>query len=431
MKIAFYTLGCKVNQYDSRALEELFRRQGYETVSFKDKADVYVINTCTVTGQSAGKSRRAVRRAVKANPGAVVAVVGCYAQVTPEEIEAIPGVDIIVGTRARSALPRLVAETRAKKARINTVVLRDIPDKEFEELPWPEETGRVRAFLKIQEGCRDYCSYCIVPYARGKLKSMPPERVLKFTADIAQKGYKEMVLTGTHLGAYGKDLDSSLNLARLLDKIAQGPCPERIRLSSLEPVDVTRELLTAFRALPVLCHHLHIPLQSGSDFVLKKMKRPYSLKEFSALVNGIRKIDPDMALSTDIITGFPGEQDSHFRETCAYIQEIGFSRLHVFKYSPRKGTPAADYPDQIPGDVKEERSRRLRLLGDKLAAAYAAGFVGRKLLVLVEKPLSAGGMEGLTEQYLRVDLKADALKPGEIVPATIVGSRDSRLFGKL
>ncbi|HHX77592.1 MAG TPA: tRNA (N(6)-L-threonylcarbamoyladenosine(37)-C(2))-methylthiotransferase MtaB [Firmicutes bacterium] len=431
MKVAFYTLGCKVNQYDSRALEELFRREGYETVSFKDKADVYVINTCTVTGQSAGKSRRAVRRAVGANPDAVVAVVGCYSQVAPEEIAAIPGVDIIVGTRERSVLPQLVAAARAKKAMINTVAPGDKPDEEFEELPWPEEAGRVRAFLKIQEGCRDYCSYCIVPYARGKLKSMPPARVLKYTAAIAQKGYKEMVLTGTHLGAYGKDLSPSYNLARLLDEIARNPCPERIRLSSLEPVDVTGELLAAFETLPVLCHHLHIPLQSGSDFILKKMKRPYSLKEFSSLVDSIRQIDPDMALSTDIIAGFPGEQDSHFRETCAYIEATGFSRLHVFKYSPRKGTPAAGYPGQVPGDVKEERSRYLRFLGDKLAAAYAARFVGRKLSVLVEKTLPAGGMEGLTEQYLRANLETAALKPGMIVPATIVASKGSRLFGKL
>lgn len=431
MKVAFYTLGCKVNQYDSRALEELFRREGYDSVSFKDKADVYVINTCTVTGQSAGKSRRAVRRAVGTNPDAIVAVVGCYSQVAPEEIAAIPGVDIIVGTRGRSVLPQLVAAARAKKAKINTVAPGDKPDEEFEELPWPEEAGRVRAFLKIQEGCRDYCSYCIVPYARGKLKSMPPARVLKYTAAIAQKGYQEMVLTGTHLGAYGKDLNPSYNLARLLHEIAQGPCPERIRLSSLEPVDVTGELLAAFETLPVLCRHLHIPLQSGSDFILKKMKRPYSLKEFSSLVDSIRKIDPDTALSTDIIVGFPGEQDSHFEETCAYIEAIGFSRLHVFKYSPRKGTQASGYSGQVPGEVKEERSRYLRLLGDKLAAAYAARFVGRKLSVLVEKTLPAGGMEGLTEQYLRVNLESAALKPGIIVPATIVESRDSRLLGKL
>ncbi len=430
-KAAFYTLGCKVNQCETAALENIFRQAGYQIIGFNERAAVYVINTCTVTNLSDRKSRQAIRRAVRQNPAAVVVVAGCYAQVSPQEVDAIPGVDIIVGTRNRADLPRLVEEVAQKAVKINLVRAKIREKETFEDFPWPEETGRTRAFLKIQEGCEEYCSYCIVPFARGKQRSQNLEKVIKNVAEITAKGYRELVLTGTNLGTYGRDLVPPTNLAQLLAALRENPHPKRVRLSSLEPVAITAELIQAWADSDFLCRHLHIPLQSAANDILQAMRRPYRQEEFRKIVNRLREVDSDMSISTDIITGFPGESEEHFRETLLFVEEMAFSRLHVFKYSPRKRTPAAAFTLQIDPSVKEKRSLILRRLGENLSFAYAKKFIGRKMLVLLEKTAARETMEGLTEHYLRVRLKAPSSLRGDIVPVLITSFSEGILWGEL
>ncbi len=429
MQAAFYTLGCKVNQYESEALKDIFRQAGYSIVPFSEPADVYVINSCTVTNLSDSKSRQAARRAARQNPGAVVAMIGCYAQVAPQEVEKIPDVDIIVGTDQRGQLPRLVEQARQGQ-RINLVRPKEAQEA-FEGFSWPEQAGRVRAFLKIQEGCQEYCAYCIIPYARGHLRSQNPEKVLKDIAAIHAKGYPELILTGTHLGAWGRDLSPPQKLSDLLDQIRRNPAPARIRLSSLEPVDVDDSLLESLKDMTALCRHLHIPLQSGCDTILKAMERPYDTEYFRQLVKRLRSIDPDMAISTDIIVGFPGEEDAHFQETLSFVREMAFSRLHVFKFSPRKGTKAASFPYRIPPERTAQRAEMLRERGDALAAEYAGRFLHRPVTVLLEKSLPDGTMEGLTEHYLRVRVQASAKNPAETVSVHVTGQSKALLFGEV
>lgn len=428
-KAAFYTLGCKVNQYESEALKDLFRQEGYRVVPFAEKADVYVINSCTVTHLSDGKSRQAVRRAARQNPEAVVAVIGCYPQVAPEEAAEIPGVDILLGTGNRRELPALVEKAR-RGHKLNLVREKGAGEA-FEDLPWPGEAGRTRAFLKIQEGCQEYCTYCIIPHARGSLRSQEPGEVLNRVAAIRDKGYGELVLTGTHLGAWGRDLVPPRTLSSLLYQIQEEGAPGRVRLSSLEPVDVDEGLLRALKDIPRICRHLHIPLQSGSDEILQAMARPYRQEDFRRLAAGLRDLDPRMALSTDIIVGFPGEEDRHFQETLSFVREMAFSRLHVFKFSPRRGTEAAGLPGRVPPRVMGERAEILRALGKELAQEYAEKFLHTTLDVLLEKPLPGGNMEGLTEHYLRARLKGDSALKSRMVPVFITGAREGLLYGEL
>lgn len=429
MKAAFYTLGCKVNQYESESLKDLFRRRGYRVVPFSEKADVYVVNSCTVTHTSDAKSRQAVRRAVRQNPEAVVAVIGCYPQVAPEEAAAIPGVDILLGTDRRLELPALVDEARLGK-KINLVREKE-EGEAFEDLPWPMELGRARAFLKIQEGCQEYCAYCIIPHARGKLRSQDPEEALQRVQTIREKGYRELVLTGTHLGAWGRDLQPPRSLGSLLLEMAERGAPERVRLSSLEPMDVEEGLLRALAELPFLCRHLHIPIQSGSDEILRAMGRPYGRDDFRRLAAGLRELDPRMALSTDVIVGFPGEGEGHFQDTLSFVREMAFSRLHVFKFSPRRGTRAAELPDRVPAGAAAERAARLSALGEELARKYAQSFVGETLGVLVEKILPGGYLEGLTEHYLRVRFPGDPALRSKIVPVLVTASGKGFLSGEM
>lgn len=428
MKAAFHTLGCKVNQYESEALKGIFRQAGYSIVPFSEKADVYIINTCTVTHLSDSKSRQAARRAARQNPAAMVVMMGCYAQVAPEEVEKIPEVDVIVGTDRRRELPRLIEKARQGQ-RINMVRLKEAGEA-FENFPWPEQAGRIRAFLKIQEGCQEFCTYCIIPYARGDLRSQDPEGVLKDIAAIHAKGYPELVLTGTHLGAWGRDLHPPQRLSQLLYQIPQNAAPARIRLSSLEPVDVDESLIQAFRDLPSLCRHLHIPLQSGSDAILSAMGRPYNTAGYGRLVERLRSLDPLIALSTDIIVGFPGEEEGHFQETLSFVREMAFSRLHVFKFSPRQGTRAASFSPRIPPGVIARRAETLRELGEGLAAEYASRFLHRQVKVLLEKSLPEGMMEGLTEHYLRVQIKGLFALPSETASVYLTGQSGSLLFGE-
>lgn len=413
--VAIATLGCKVNQYESSSLAEMFRARGYQVVDFKDKADVYVINTCTVTNMGDRKSRQLIRRAAKANPGGLVVVTGCYSQVSPGEVLEIPGVDLVTGTGDRSRIVDMV-EKLEKGRKVSAVrERRDLT--EYEELPAVASTGRVRAFLKIQEGCDNFCSYCIVPYARGPLKSRDPKRVLEEARQLAAAGYREIVLTGIHTGAYGKDKVDGLNLAALLGKLAEAPGLKRIRLSSVEPMDITGDLISVLAQGPPFCPHLHIPLQSGDDSILAAMRRGYSADDFRKLVAAIREKISDVSLTTDVIVGFPGERAVHFKNTYNLVKELKFTALHTFKYSPRKGTPAAEFPGQVPPEVKEERSRRLSDLGKELFARYASRYLGRTVEVLVEEGLAGcpGMMQGHTADYLLAAFPGEPGLRGEFV----------------
>ncbi len=416
-KVAIATLGCKVNQYDSAALASLFSRRGYQVVDFAEPADIYIINTCTVTHIGDRKSRQLIRRAAKNNPDALIVVTGCYAQVSPEEVAAVPGVDLVLGTREKGRIVDLIESAGGRNG--PRVAVQDAcAAKEFEELPAPALGERVRAFLKIQEGCSNYCTYCIVPYARGPLKSRRPENILAEARCLIAAGYKEIVVTGIQTGAYGRDLPEEIDLARLLVSLVKLPGLVRLRLSSVEPLDFTPSLIAVVAAQEKICRHLHIPLQSADNTVLQKMNRHYTAEYFRELIATIRRNIPEVAITTDVLVGFPGETEEQFASTYLFVQEMAFSRLHVFKYSPRKGTPAAKMPNQVPAPVKEERSRRMIALGEALAGAFAARFLGRQVEVLAEEPSREfpGCYEGLTGHYLRVafpaalDLRAELVK---------------------
>ena len=431
-RVAFTTLGCKVNQYESAALEELFRRRGYEVVDYNQPADVYIINTCTVTHLGDRKSRQLIRRASRINPEAVVAVTGCYAQTAPDEVLGIEGVDLVIGAGNRAGIVDLVEGT--VKGR-QTVAVRDISeDREFEELPGETNQGRVRAFLKIQEGCQNFCSYCIVPYARGPMRSRTPENVLAGAAELLTRGFREIVLTGIHTGAYGREPGGSMGLAELLEKLAVLPGLLRLRLSSLEPHDVTPKVLELLSSGPPFCRHLHIPLQSGDDEILKSMRRTYDTSYFRRLTARVREKIPDCGITTDVMVGFPGETDRHFNNTLGFISEMQFSGLHVFKYSPRRGTPAADFPDQVPPAAKEARSRRLIALGREMAGRFAATYLGQTVDVLAEQfsPADNGGqLEGLTDNYLRVAFAGPPEVLGEQIRVQITEIGDTVLNARI
>lgn len=415
-RVAVYTLGCKVNQYESASLAGLFQERGYQVVDFADEADVYIINTCTVTHLGDRKSRQLIRRAAKANPDAVVAVTGCYAQVSPGEIVVIPGVDLVVGTRDRAKLVDLVENAVKGHPPVNAVSEYEDGD-EFEEFSVQPVQGRVRAFLKIQEGCSNFCTYCIVPYARGPLRSRDPGRVIDAARKLVASGYKEIVLTGIHTGAYGRDLDNDVTLSGILISLLGIPGLQRLRLSSIEPHDITIELVEIMSGSEIFCRHLHVPLQSGSDEVLRMMGRRYTSWEYLRLVDVLKENIPGLGLTTDVMVGFPGESEEYFRSTLKLVQNIGFSGLHVFKYSPRRGTPAAGYGQQVEPALKDERSRKLIQLGRKLTAQFARSHLGQDLGVLVEQQVqdASGLFEGHTDNYIRVEFPGHEGLVGQIV----------------
>ncbi|MGE5582252.1 MAG: tRNA (N(6)-L-threonylcarbamoyladenosine(37)-C(2))-methylthiotransferase MtaB [Bacillota bacterium] len=408
MKVAFHTLGCKVNQNDTQGLASLFQEEGHTVVPFDEQADVLVVNTCAVTRVGEQKSRQIIRKAIDLNPEAVIVVTGCYAQTAPGEIAGIPGVSLVIGMADRSNIVKLVTEYKEKRLRQVSVKVAAIEDlRGWTELPVgssEEHERTTRAMLKVEEGCEEFCSYCIVPYARGKVRSMPPEQVLKEFTTLVEKGFREIVLTGIHLGQYGRDL--GVDLHDLLERILKLNKDCRIRLGSLEPVDLKNDLLDTIINNPQICQHLHIPLQSGSDRILKLMNRNYSLSFFANLINKIRAQNPLVAVGTDLIVGFPGESEEDFSATCNFIKEQAFSRIHVFRYSPRQGTPAAGFPGRIPKAVQEERSRLVQKIAADLAAGYARKFLHKSVEVLFEEQLGTC-WSGLSGEYLRVLVAAE------------------------
>jgi threonylcarbamoyladenosine tRNA methylthiotransferase MtaB len=423
---AYYTLGCKVNQTDTAALQHLMEESGYQTVPFEEEADVYVINTCTVTHLSDRKSRQMIRRARRKNAEAVIVVTGCYAQVAAEDVMTLPEVDLVIGTHARNRLPELIEQ--AKTGRLNCVA--PLEEKAaFDNLGVGYTHERTRAFLKVQEGCRQFCSYCIVPYARGPLYSRPLAETVREAEKLVAQGFRELVLTGVHLGSYGVDLPDDFRLSDLLRELAAVPGLERIRISSLEPTEVTADLIEVMLDNPNVCHHLHIPLQSGDDYILQRMNRKYTAAEYLRLVERLRGQIPDLALTTDVMVGFPGETAEHFNNTRQVVRTAAFSRLHVFKYSPRRGTPAAKYPGQVPPPVKNQRSRLLTELGQELAANYHRSFLGQEVNVLFEEVVGSQQAAGLTEHYVRVTAAGSEQLLGSIAAVEITGLTEDGLFG--
>lgn len=426
MKVAIHTLGCKVNTYESQAMLRLFEQRGYEEVSFKEQADVYVVNTCTVTNTGDSKSRQMIRKAIRKNPKAVICVVGCYAQVAPEEIEAIDGVSVILGTQFRHEIVDLVEQYRQNGQRI--VKVRDVMKlRTFEDLNI-DHFSNTRAFLKIQDGCNNFCSYCIIPYARGRVRSRSPESVLNQAKELVQQGYYEIVLTGIHTAGYGEDLDH-YDFYDLLVDLTKIEGLKRLRISSIETSQIPEKMIDLIASSQVIVDHLHVPLQSGCDETLKRMNRKYNCQSYYDKMQLIRAKIPDIVFTTDVIVGFPGESEEEFEKTYDFIKKVGFTQLHVFPYSPRKGTPAAKMKDQIDEKVKHERVNRLIALSHELHDTYAKSQIGKVLRVLFEKA-EDGYYVGHGDNYLLVKVKSDDCLIGQI-KNVIIDSYDDVLTGRV
>lgn len=448
-KAAICTLGCKVNQYESDSVCTMLKDVGYEIVSFDDYADVYIINTCTVTSLSDKKSRQMIRRAVKMNPQAVVAAMGCYVQMSYDEAAAIDGVDILVGTSGKNNMVELIEECMLKKINDSNVNEKKITNDVSEEISQQYEymhtvlsSERTRAFIKIQDGCNQFCSYCIIPYARGRIRSRDLDDVLKEVNKLAQLGYKEIVLTGIHIASYGMEPGGKGKyLIDVLEAVNAVDGIERVRLGSLEVGIVTDEFVNRLAKLEKFCPQFHLSLQSGSDSVLKRMNRKYTSEQYAKAVEMLREDIPGATFTTDIIVGFPGETDAFFAETMAFAKKIGFMKIHVFPYSPRKGTVAAGYKDFVKPEVKSERAAALGKLSDELQFEHMSGLVGSKVDVLIERRIDVGGccrdetivFEGHTKSFEKVLVEADNvtddiagsisgefLEVGQTVSATIL-----------
>ena len=425
-RVTFHTLGCKVNQYETEAMIELFKNKGYKIVSEEDFADIYVINTCTVTNMSDRKSRQFIRKAKKINPECLVAVVGCYSQVSPEEVENIEGVDVIIGTNNRNMIVELCEESRNTGERINKVVQSN-QLKSFEEIKINTIESKTRAYLKVQDGCNQYCSYCIIPYARGPIKSREYIEIENEVKKLAENGFKEIVLTGIHIASYGKDL-ADIDLKKLIYKLSFIDGIKRIRLSSIEPSIIDEEFMKISLNTKKVCDHFHLSLQSGSDTVLSRMNRKYNTKEYYEKVNLIRKYFPYAGITTDVIVGFPGETDEEFKETVDFVQKIGFSKIHVFKFSPRKGTKAYSMKDQIPSKIKEERSKVLIEVSDNMMYDYHKKLIGKQADVLFESKYLEDFYEGYTTNYIRVIKQFETDMVGQIKRVTLKEILDDKIL---
>ncbi len=409
--VALTTLGCKVNQFETETMEGLFKQRGYEIVPFGERADVYVINTCSVTSLGDRKSRQMIRRAKRQNESAIIAVTGCYAQVSPDEVKSIEGVRIVLGTKERTRIVDYVEQAAREDGLLDGVS--DVMGAgEFEDIPLFGVPTRTRAFLKIEDGCQNFCSYCIIPYARGPVKSRQLPHIRREAEKLAAAGFKEIVLTGIHLGAYGKDLPGHVTLADACREVLSVPGFKRLRLGSLESIELSPDLFSLIREEERFCAHLHLPMQAGSDAVLKAMNRHYDTAEFGRLIQDVERELPGVAVSTDVIVGFPGETEELFRESLDFVERMNFSRMHVFPYSRRKGTPAAAMAGQVPEHVKKERVHRMQALADRKAEEFHRSFLGKKMRVLFETE-QEGITDGLTDNYIRV-YTGDAVKTEEI-----------------
>ena len=426
MKAAFYTLGCKVNTYETEVNIELFKNNGYEIVPFNEKADVYVINTCSVTNQSDVKSRKIIREATKRNKNAIVVVMGCYSQIKYLEAASIPGVSIVIGTNNKSKIIDLINEYKKDKKQIVRVF--DLKDIKFEDMNLGKYENHTRAFVKIQDGCNNYCSYCIIPYSRGNVRSKEKNLVIKEVSTLAHNGYKEVVLTGIHTGHYGLDLHE-YDFSDLLMELEKIEGLERIRISSVEIKELNDKFMNTLKNSKKIVNHIHIPLQSGSDTILKAMNRRYLMDEFYKKIEEIRSIRPNIAITTDVIVGFPGETDELFDETVDSIMKIGFAELHVFPYSRREGTPAASMTNQVDGNIKKERVRKLISLSEMLKNKYYSNLIGTTEELLVEKYID-GYLVGHLSNYGLCKVKSDKEVLNEILKVELLSYENDCFIGE-
>lgn len=414
--VAFHTLGCKVNHYETEGIWNMFKAEGFERVDFDKIADIYVVNTCTVTNTGDKKSRQVIRRAVRKNPEAVVCVTGCYAQTSPGEVMEIPGVDVVVGTQNRKNMIKLIEEHELSRQPVNGVQ-NIMKNRTFEEMDVPVFSDRTRASLKIQEGCNNFCTFCIIPWSRGLLRSRDPENVLEQAQKLVDAGYKEIVLTGIHTAGYGEDMQD-YNFAKLLRELETKVVGlKRIRISSIEASQITDEVIQVLDESEKIVRHLHIPLQSGSNTVLARMRRKYSADYYKEKIDKIKQALPGLAITSDIIVGFPGETEDEFLETYKFVQDIGYAELHVFPYSRRTGTPAARMDDQVPNEIKDARVERMIALSNELATIYADKHMDQVVEVIPEEKSSekVGALVGYSDNYLKVQLDGPEELIGSIV----------------
>lgn len=432
-KIAFYTLGCKVNQADTASMENLFLRSGHQLVSFDGEADVYIINTCVVTNTGQRKSRQTIHRAIRKNPNALIVVTGCYPQTAAEEVKAIAGVDMIIGNQDRAQIVQLVEERLAHRQTDTLDAVHKLTaSTAFEEMAAGDITDKTRAFLKIQEGCNQFCTYCIIPYARGPLRSRSLESIHTETQRLISAGFKEIVLIGIHLGCYGKENPDGPTLYDAVKTVLDVPGVQRLRLGSLESVEVEPRLLTLMQEDARFCRHLHLPLQSGCDKTLQAMHRPYTTAKFKTLLADIKTRVPDIAITTDVIAGFPGETEADFETTCKFAESCGFSKMHIFPFSARKGTPAEKFAGAVTEAVKKERADILGRIDETMHKAFLQAMVGQTAKVLFEQPAGEDYFEGLTGNYQRVFVKSGGLNlGGEILPVKITAFDGEKLLGEI
>jgi len=400
IRVAITTLGCKVNHYESAGIEEKIRSRGFSIVPFRSEADIYIVNTCTVTGKTDYQSRQLIRRAHRTNPEASIFVTGCYAQTTPEILAALPGVKMVVGTGQKTAIPDLLCKEVGNET---IIYVKNVEDERFlSSLPVTDFHGQTRAYLKIQDGCNAFCSYCIIPYARGRARSLPEDRVIEEVNSLCRTGYREIVLTGIHLGMYGHDLSPGTSLSNLLRRIERETDVERLRISSTEPMEITDRIIELIGSSDILCRHLHIPLQSGDDTILRAMNRNYDSRQFEKRIEAIVGAIPDIGIGIDVIVGFPGEGDEEFENTKAFIERLPIHSLHVFPYSKRPGTAAFSLSTHVPEKIKKERARTLRAIDEEKRLSFNSRFIGKRLSVLVEgtKDRGSGLMKGFSGNYI-------------------------------
>ena len=414
-RVSFLTLGCKVNQYETNAMTQKFKEAGYEIVNVNDDvSDICIVNTCTVTNMSDRKSRQALRKVKEKNKNSIVVAVGCYAQVAKEELEKMPEIDVVLGNEEKKSVVQYVQkfiEDKSDSEKEKIIEIEDIStQKEFQDMGQITYTEKTRAVIKVQDGCNQFCSYCIIPYARGRVRSRKQESIIEEIKQIAQKGIKEVVITGIHVASYGRDFGNENGLIELLEKINFIDGISRIRLGSLEPQIITEEFLQRLVKLEKICHHFHLSLQSGCDETLKRMNRKYTVSEVEEIINRLRRYYDDVILTTDIIVGFPGETKEEFNKTYDFLSNAKLYKMHIFQYSPRKGTRAAVMPNQVDGNIKEARSKKLIELSNKNQRQYNEQLIGKNVEVLFEDREIDDGItyyKGHTQNYILVKYKTD------------------------
>ena len=420
MKVAFSTLGCRVNTYESEAMAEKFVREGYEIVEFNEKADVYVINTCSVTNMGDKKSRQIISKARRLNEEAIIAAVGCYSQIAPNEVSAIEGVDVVLGTRNKGDIVYYVNKARDEQKQ-QIQVGEVLKNKEFEDLSIEEYQDKTRAFLKIQDGCNRFCAYCLIPYTRGAVCSKDFNKVIEEVKSLASHGFKEIILSGIHTASYGVDLEEKVSVVDILEAIEKIEGIERVRIGSIDPTFFTEDVVRRIVSLKKLCPQFHLSLQSGCDETLKRMNRRYTSKEYEDIVNLLRDKIKDVSITTDVIVGFPGETDEEFNKTYEFLKRVKITKTHIFKYSQRTGTKAYSMENQVDGTIKEKRSKLLIELNKVNEENFTKSYIGKTLDVLFEEKYSKeeGYYVGYTKNYIRVIAKANCDISGKILNVTI------------